>query len=63
MALRAAVEAPGAALGGPHERLLHKLIWPSEAVHTRRGGVDCCLRPDYRTLGGHRVAPRRPWLV
>lgn len=63
MALRAAVGAPGAATGGPHERPLHQPVWPPEAVHTRRGGVDRRLRPDYRTLGGHRVAPRRPRLV
>jgi hypothetical protein len=63
MALRAAVRAPGAALGEPHERPLHKPVWPPEAVHTRRGGVDHRLHLYYLTLGGHRVAPRRPWLV
>ncbi|KAE8009753.1 hypothetical protein FH972_006171 [Carpinus fangiana] len=63
MALRAAVGTPGAALGGPHERPLHKPVWPPEAVHTRRGSVDRHLRPDYQTLDGHRVAPRRSWLV
>jgi hypothetical protein len=46
MALRASVSAPGAALGGPHEQLLHKPVWPPEAVHTRRGGVDHRLHPD-----------------
>jgi hypothetical protein len=63
MALRAAVGAPGAALGGPHERPLHKLVWLPEAVHTRGGGIDRRLYHDYRTLDEHRVAPRRPWLV
>jgi hypothetical protein len=32
MALRAAVGAPGAALGGPHERPLHKPVWLPEAI-------------------------------
>lgn len=63
MAVRAALGAPGAAAGGPHERPLHQPIRPPEAVHTRRGGVDRRLRLDYRILGGHRVAPRRPGQV
>jgi hypothetical protein len=58
MALWAAIGAPSAALGGPHERPLYKSVWSPKAVHTRWGGVDRRLHSDYRTLGGHWVAPQ-----